>query len=152
MKIQPETPAARRSALASTTADLRELQGNSRATVQELQAFLRELKGKSPQEMLGVVAASQLARSLVLSSALVGGGILLFTAIPYFFGDDAKEAPAAAEPAPAPAAPPPPAAEKPPVEAKPDPLSTLGVGEELTAPPDQNPLESKGDDFLKDLE
>jgi hypothetical protein len=152
MKIQPETPAARRSALASTTADLRELKGNSRATVQELQAFLRELKGKSPQEMLGVVAASQLARSLVLSSALVGGGILLFTAIPYFLGDDAKEVPAAAaEPAPAPVAPPA-VAEKPPVEAKPDPLSTLGVGEELTAPPDQNPLENKGDDFLKDLE
>lgn len=151
MKIQPETPAARRSALASTTADLRELKGNSRATVQELQAFLRELKGKSPQEMLGVVAASQLARSLVLSSALVGGGILLFTAIPYFFGDDAKEVPAAtAEPAPVAA--PPPAAEKPAAEAKADPLSTLGVGEELTAPPDHNPLENKGDDFLKDLE
>jgi hypothetical protein len=153
MKIQPETPAARRSALASTTADLRELKGNSRATVQELQAFLRELKGKSPQEMLGVVAASQLARSLVLSSALVGGGILLFTAIPYFLGDDAKEIPAAAaEPAPAPVAAPPVVAENPAVEAKADPLSTLGVGEELTAPPDQNPLENKGDDFLKDLE
>ena len=153
MKIQPETSAARRSALASTTADLRELKGNSRATVQELQAFLRELKGKSPQEMLGVVAASQLARSLVLSSALVGGGILLFTAIPYFFGDDAKEVPAAsAEPAPAPVVAPPPAADMPTVQAKPDPLSNLGVGEELTAPPDQNPLENKGDDFLKDLE
>jgi hypothetical protein len=151
MKIHPETPAPRRGALASTAADLRELKGNSRATVQELQAFLRELKGKSPQEMLGVVAASQLARSLGLSSAIVGGSILLFTAIPYFFGDDPKEIPAAAaEPAPAP---PPPAAEPAPVEEKkPDPLSTLGVGEELTAPPDENPLENKGDDFLKDLE
>lgn len=151
MKIQPETPAARRSALASTTADLRELKGNSRATVQELQAFLRELKGKSPQEMLGVVAASQLARSLVLSSTLVCGGILLFTAIPYFLGDDPKEAPAAAA-EPAPVVAPPAVAEKPPMEAKPDPLSTLGVGEELTAPPGQNPLENKSDDFLKDLE
>jgi hypothetical protein len=153
MKIHPETPDPRRGALASTAADLRELKGNSRATVQELQAFLRELKGKSPQGMLGVVAASQLARSLVLSSAIVGGSILLFTAIPYFFGDDEKAAPvptAAAEPAPAP---PPPVAEKPPVEdKKPDPLSTLGVGEELTAPPNENPLENKGDDFLKDLE
>jgi hypothetical protein len=151
MKIHPETPAPRRGALASTTADLRELKGNSRATVQELQAFLRELKGKSPQEMLGVVAASQLARSLVLSSAWVGGAILLFTAIPYFFGDDPKEVPAAAaEPTPAP---PPPAAEPATVEEKrPAPLSTLGVGEELTAPPDENPLENKGDDFLKDLE
>lgn len=152
MKIQPETPGARRSARASATADLRELKGNSRATVQELQDFLRELKGKSPQEMLGVVAASQLARSLVLSSALVGGTILIFTAIPYFFGSDDKEAPAAAvEPPPAPVAAPPVEA-NPPVEAKPDPLSKLGVGEELSAPPDQNPLENKGDDFLKDLE
>lgn len=153
MKIQPDSPAPRRGALASTTADLRELKGNSRATVQELQAFLRELKGKSPQEMLGVVAASQLARSLALSSALVGGAILLFTAIPYFLGGDEKAAPApttAAEPAPAP---PPPAVEPAPVEEKkPDPLSTLGVGEELTAPPNENPLENKGDDFLKDLE
>jgi hypothetical protein len=153
MKIHPETPAPRRGALASTAADLRELKGNSRATVQELQAFLRELKGKSPQEMLGVVAASQLARSLALSSALVGGAILLFTAIPYFLGGDEKAAPAtttAVEPAPAP---PPPAAEPAPVEEKkPDPLSNLGVGEELTAPPNENPLENKGDDFLKDLE
>ena len=153
MKIQPENPANRRGALASTAADLRELKGNSRATVQELQDFLRELKGKSPQEMLGVVAASQLARSLALSSALVGGGILLFTAIPYFLGGDEKAPPAAApaaEPAPAPA---PPAVEPAPVEEKkPDPLSKLGVGEELAAPPDENPLENKGDDFLKDLE
>jgi len=148
MKIHPETPTPRRGALASTAADLRELKGNSRATVQELQAFLRELKGKSPQEMLGVVAASQLARSLVLSSAIVGGVILLFTAIPYFLGDDEKAAPATTA-----TAPPPPAAEPAPVEEKkPDPLSTLGVGEELTAPPDENPLENKGDDFLKDLE
>ncbi|MFN0128677.1 MAG: hypothetical protein ACKV19_18555 [Verrucomicrobiales bacterium] len=153
MKIQPKTPGTRRSALASTAADLRELKGNSRATVEELQAFLRELKGKSPQEMLGVVSASQLARSLVFSSALVGGAILLFTAIPFFFGSDGKEPPAAAvKSAPAPVAPPPPVAAKPPVETKADPLSTLGVGEELTAPPDQNPLENKGDDFLKDLE
>lgn len=153
MKIQPESPAARRSALASTAADMRELKGNSRATVQELQTFLRELKGKSPQEMLGVVSASQLARSLMLSTALVGGGILLFTAIPYFFGSDAKEVPAAAaEPLPATLAPPPPAAMNPPVAAESDPLSNLGVGEQLNAPPDKNPLESKGDDFLKDLE
>lgn len=153
MKIQPDSPAPRRGAMASTAADFRELKGNSRATVQELQEFLRELKGKSPQEMLGIVAASQLARSLALSSALVGGAILLFTAIPYFLGGDEKAAPtptAAAEPVPVPQ---PPVSEKPPVEEKkPDPLSKLGVGEELTAPPDQNPLENKGDDFLKDLE
>ena len=81
-------PAAKRSALASTRADLRELQRQLAAPPsQELQAFLRELKGKSPQEMLGVVAASHLVRSLVLSTVLVAGAILLFTAIPYFLAE-----------------------------------------------------------------
>jgi hypothetical protein len=143
-----------RTAMASTKADLRELRDNSRATVGEIQSFLRELKGKGPQEMLGVVAASNLFRSLVLSTGIVVGGILLFTAIPYFMDGEEKTAPvadkttpaadqekAAKVPVPTPAA-----------EPAPDPLSKLGVGEELSAPPDTNPLEDKGDDFLKDLE
>lgn len=143
-----------RTAMASTKADLRELRDNSRATVGEIQAFLRELKGKSPQEMLGVVAASNLFRSLVLSTGIVAGGILLFTAIPYFMGGGEKPARVAekqtptAAPEKAPEAPAPPPAAEP----APDPLSALGVGEELSAPPDTNPLEDKGDDFLKDLE
>jgi hypothetical protein len=107
MKIQSEDPGARRSALASSAADLRELRGNSRATVQELQAFLRELKGKSPHEMLGVVAASHLARSLVLSTGIVVGAILLFTAIPYFCGAKETPAPVEAGAPPVPVQPPP---------------------------------------------
>lgn len=154
MKIQSDDPGAKRGTLASSAADLRELRGNSRATVQELQAFLGELKGKSPQEMLGMVAASHLARSLVLSTGMVVGAILLFTAIPYFFG--AKETPApveaAAPPVPEAAAPPPAPAETPQAEPQADPLAPLGVGEQKVAPPDKNPLEEQGDDFLKDLE
>ena len=59
--------------MASTKADLRELKTNSNATVQELQEFLRQLRGKSPQEMLGVVASSQLFRATILSIILVTG-------------------------------------------------------------------------------
>ncbi|MFM7180732.1 MAG: hypothetical protein ACKO2G_04620 [Verrucomicrobiales bacterium] len=161
MKIQPEKPAAKRSALASATADMREMRNNSRETMAELQAFLRELKGKSPQEMLGIVAGSQLVRCLGLSTALIAGTILIFTAIPYFLAKD--EAPVAAQPAAAtvPAAPAQPtvpaAPETPPAEVKPaapsaDALSNLGIGGEISAPPDKNPLESRTDDFLKDLE
>ena len=150
MKIHDEPPTAKRTAFASTTADLREMKTNSHATVQELQAFLRELKGRSPQEMLGVVAASQLARSLGLATALVTGSILLFTAIPYFFPGKETQPPLAITtpetPGPAPTVPAAPAAPKA------DPLAPLGVGEQLTAPPNKNPLENKGDDFLKDLE
>jgi hypothetical protein len=151
MKSKPTEP---RTAMASTKADLRELRDNSRATVGEIQAFLRDLKGKGPQEMLGVVAASGLFRSLVLSTAIVAGGILLFTAIPYFMGGEEKPAPATEKPAPAntPEKAPEVPAPAPAAEPAPDPLSALGVGEELSAPADTNPLEDKGDDFLKDLE
>jgi hypothetical protein len=156
MNIQPEKPAAKRGALASATADMREMRNNSRETMAELQAFLRELKGKSPQEMLGLVAGSQLVRCLVLSTVLVAGTILIFTAIPYFLAKN--EAPVAVSPAPAPAAVPVPATPAvPPAEVKPTPpaadaLSNLGIGGEISAPPDKNPLENRHDDFLKDLE
>ena len=160
MKIQPDTPPPERGAMVSTKADLRQMKENSRATVEELQAFLRELKGKSPQEMLGLVAASHLVRSCVFATGLVAAGIALGTALPYAFGgkeSPAKPTPLTAgtiEPSPAPTNPPEPVKPGPEEVSKPadDPLSTLGVGEERTAPPDENPLEHKEDDFLKDLE
>ena len=152
MNIKQEDQKPKRSAMASTKADLRELRGNSQATVQEIQAFLRELKGKSPQEMLGAVASNSLVRSLCISTGLVAGALVLFTAIPYFNADDepvpvAESVPAkkktAEEKAPE---------TSPETPAAPDPLSSLGVGGEIAAPPGTNPLEDKGDDFLKDLE
>ncbi len=152
MKIQSDDSSPRRGALASTKADLRELSGNSHATVQELQVFLHELKGKSPHDMLGVVATSYLVRALGISSTIIIGGILVFTAISYFFGSPETPAEVAAPPAPAPAVVP----ETPKLDLKPatkaDPLAPIGVGEELIAPPNKNPLESKSDNFLKDLE
>lgn len=162
MNASSNDPPAKRSALASTKADLRELKGNSRATVAELREFLHELKGKSPQEMLGLVAGSQLVRALVLSTTLVFAAIVIFTVIPYMVGDKPEPStepdPVAAAPSPEPTPPEPestpdepPAPEPAPVP-EPDPLSKLGVGEELQAPPDKNPLEDTGDDFLKDLE
>ena len=162
MNIQPEKPVAKRGALASATADLREMRNNSRETLAELQAFLRELKGKSPQEMLGLVAGSQLVRCIGLSTALVAATILIFTAVPYFLAKDgapvAVQPAATPVPASVPATPPVPAApETPPAEVKPAPpaadaLSNLGIGGEISAPPDKNPLENRTDDFLKDLE
>ena len=139
-------------AMASTKADLRVLKSNSTATVQELQEFLRELRGKSPQEMLGVVASSQLIRATLLSIVLVAGAIFTLTAIPYFFGDEpAPEPIATATPAVvAPAAPV--AATKVATSETPGPLAPLGVNETLPAAPNSNPLEDKGENFLKDVE
>jgi hypothetical protein len=152
MKDQSETADASRMSMASTKADLRELRTNSNATVQELQEFLREFRGKGPQEMLGVVATSQLFRATILSIVLVAGAIFVLTAIPYFFGEDptAEPEPIAVAAAPAPA--PPVTTPQLPPPATPGPLAPLGVNEKLPAAPNTNPLEDKGEDFLKDLE
>ncbi|MGC6467104.1 MAG: hypothetical protein ACON38_00265 [Akkermansiaceae bacterium] len=168
MKAPSENPDATRSSMASTKADFRELKANSSATVREIQEFLSQLKGKSPQEMLGVVASSQLFRATILSLILVTGGIFALTAVPYFLQEEssAEAESAATEPAKAsesaPAKAPEPAPAPGPIPAKPTPgttppdtppeISPLGVNEKLPAPPNKNPLEDKKEDFLKDLE
>lgn len=156
MKGKTDNSDTSRVAMASTKADLRELKSNTNATVQELQQFLRELKGKSPQEMLGVVASSQLFRSTIISVILVTIALFALTAIPYFLQGDEPAPPevtAVAMPAPpAPAPTPVTPAPKPADPSTPDSLKPLKVNETITAPSNRNPLEDKGGDFLKDLE
>ncbi|MFK7850049.1 MAG: hypothetical protein AB8D78_03630 [Akkermansiaceae bacterium] len=153
MNISPESKQPKRTAMASTKADLRELRGNSQATVQEIQEFLRELKGKSPQEMLGLVSNSGLFKSLLLATFLVAGGIFLFTLIPFLMAEKEPDIAAPAEALITERTPQPiESTEEPDIDAPPDPIDSLGVGEELVAPPEINPLENSGDDFLKDLE
>ncbi len=153
MKGQSENSTEARTSMASTQADFRELKANSSATVQELQEFLRQLRGKSPQEMLGVVATSQLFRATILSVVLVTGAILVLTAFPYFFGEEPATAPEPVVAAPAAPNPAPPViAPKVATPEAPDPLAPLGVNGQLPAAPNKNPLEDKGENFLKDLE
>jgi hypothetical protein len=154
MKGKSKTSGESRTSMASAKADLRELKANSSATVQELQLFLRELKGKSPPEMLGVVASSQLIRAIVLSFILVIVAIFALTAIPYFFGN--KESPDPEQPIvtnPVTPAAEPKQANPNPKQIKPaEPLAPLGVNEKKNAPANVNPLEDDGGSFLKDLE
>jgi hypothetical protein len=153
--------------MANARSEIRNLRENSNATVAELKAFLRQLQGRSPQEMLGIVAGSQLIRAICISTAIVLAGGLLCTAIPFALGGDKKKEPAAARQTAGPTAPEPalpaPAGTTPapvnpadgtnnPLSAtKPD-LSNLGVTEEKQAPPDRNPLENTRDNFLDGLE
>lgn len=154
MKGKSRNSGESRTSMASAKADLRELKANSRATVQELQLFLRELKGKSPPEMLGIVASSQLIRAIVLSVILVIVAIFALTAIPYFFGN--KESPDPEQPIvtnPATPAAEPKQADPNPKQIKPaEPLAPLGLNEKKNAPANVNPLEDDGGSFLKDLE
>lgn len=148
----PENSDSHRTSLASTKADFRELRENSSATVKELQEFLRELKGRSPQEMLGVVASSQLFRAIVLSTIIIAITIVALTAAPYYFGEkpEPAETVKAEEATPTPTPEPIPAKPTPAPEGKPVDLApkTLGVNEVLTAPPNENPLENSNENFL----
>jgi len=139
--------------LASTRAELRNLRNNSQATIDELRAFLAEMKGRSPQEMLGMVAGNRLFRATLHSCALVLAIIAVGTVVPYLNRGEPKPAAVANKPAVEPET----APEVPEKTAKPDEpapgaIETLGVGEEKQAPRDVNPLETGTGGFLDELE
>lgn len=133
--------------------DLHRARENAFASTAELREFVRNLKGKSPQEVLGAVANSGLAQGVGLAS--VGTVILMaaFTVGPYFlYGKPKppappKEAAAATEPA----ATAPQTAEKvtaPSKDASANAQQTLdkmGESETKTADPKVNPLDNLDD-------
>lgn len=71
--------------LSSVRQDLRNLSENSATTLAELQGFLGQMRGKSPAEMLGVVAQSRIVGSTLLATLLVAATIAIFTIGPFFW-------------------------------------------------------------------
>jgi hypothetical protein len=130
---------------------MRQLRQHSQATVAELKTFLAEMKGRSPQEMLGMVSGHPLVRAMVQSAALLLAILLGCTAVPYWTRDQATPPPPTVESAPPPAAPEPVDADPTP-EPPPEAAEILGVGEEKQAPPKVNPLDTDTGNFLDDLE
>lgn len=63
--------------------ELRNMRENGQASAEELRSFLKSVQGRSPQEVLGVVAQSGLASSILFST--IGCVVLLvvFSVIPY---------------------------------------------------------------------
>jgi type IV secretory pathway VirB10-like protein len=138
----------------SIAADLKKIRRNTAASSQEIREFLAQMRGKSPQEMLGMLASSSLVKCT--TQAAIGWLVVIavFTLGPWLWSlmnPVAAKVPqtpspaaavvptAPAEPKPSNPAPPAKAAEK------------LGIGETKEAPPTQNPLEKASDDLLKDL-
>jgi hypothetical protein len=67
--------------------DVQRVKEQGTASVAELREFVSRMHGKSPQEMLGVVAQSRLAVSIIVSA--IGCVVLLFSIslFAYYFGD-----------------------------------------------------------------
>lgn len=160
--------------------DFHTLKAGSAATADELREFVRQLKGKSPQEMLGIVAQSGLFIGTVQATILTVLVVGIFTIGPFYWyqlhpADAVAHQPATApsqdkspaEPAKSPAtasatatspaaAPSNTSTNNPPstVASKNDKgklLEKLNMDESKKADPNANPLENKADDLLKDL-
>jgi cytoskeletal protein RodZ len=63
--------------------ELRELKAGGTASLTELREFLTQLKGRKPQEVIGIVSASLLIQSMVMSFLIVVGLLVVFTVGPY---------------------------------------------------------------------
>jgi hypothetical protein len=148
--------------------DLKRLKSDGAATVAELREFIGQMRGKSPQEMLGLVANSGLAWSIVLATLLFVALLVAGTVIPYALKDRTNDA---AKPATGPTmvaedgAPQPDdaqPAETAPAETSVDTaggemdaekaIKALGIDETRTADPEKNPLEDKLDKLLDGVE
>lgn len=153
--MEPQKP------MANVKSDMNKLRRNATASAGELREFLAQMRGKSPREMLGAVATSNLGKSLAQAAAGVAAAIIILTLIPFVLGkifpakqpasltqEKAQPAHAAANERNDPTPPEPPL--------NPDTkthkaLDKLGIGETKDAPLSENPLDDQGDDILKDL-
>lgn len=148
--------------------DLRRLRTEGAASAAELREFLGTMRGRSPQEVLGIVTSSGLTRATALATFLVVGLMAVFTVVPYALGrgEAAPATPAsgvaaqasptssAGAPAASPAAtgagvPADLAAGQPDLEKA---AEALGIGETKQAPPDKNPLDGSLDTLLDGLD
>ncbi len=130
---------------------------NRQAMQAELREFLSQMRGKSPKEMLGTIASSNLLQSTVAATAATVATIVVLTLVPFGIGklsggSDRVASPppeAVEEPGAALATPPDPQID---TVAQPDAIKTLGIGESESAPENINPLEPATDDLLEGLE
>ena len=149
--------------MASPKEDLRRISKNTGAVVGELREFLSSLKGKSPKEMMGAVANSSLWMSLFFSTGIITVLLFALTVIPYVFKQFEDESTTKAESSAeesqsetttqssssTEAATSAPEAPKTKEQTTAD---ALGIGEQKTAAPESNPLDSSSDDLLEGLD
>lgn len=159
-----ESPAAVQ-AMVSPRRDLQRMRQHSGATAEEVRVFLQQLQGKTPKEMLGAVATSHLVRGTALAAAATVVLLLLGTAIPFALQGDGESRQAEGDRRVSEAdvesietgettglAERDAGDNEPSADAAQETADELGVGQQLDAPSDVNPLDNAVDDLLEDLE
>ena len=158
-----QAPKSAPAPMASLSRDVKSLKRNSAAVTAELNQFMREMRGKSPHEMLGAVARSSLTRSGFTAAIILAAILFSSTVIPFATRDDPEPAQQYAKPTAhaeaSPAAPPATAATTNtnhpaalPADDKQKVADKLGIGETKQGQPTEpNPFETT-DDLLQELE
>ena len=77
--------------MSSIRRDVKNLKVNTSSTAAEVRAFLTEMQGKSPREMLGVIAQSSLMSSLVHSTAIIFILLAGFTGLSFALEEEQPE-------------------------------------------------------------
>ena len=76
------------------TSDVRTLKESGSASVAELREFLKSLKARNPQEVIGIVSSNLLVQSLGLACMISAVFMVVFTVGPYMvYGPTTKKAP-----------------------------------------------------------
>jgi hypothetical protein len=140
--------------------DFRNLKEHGGASLSELKEFLSSLRGRSPQEVIGIVKTSLLIQSIAISAGLIVVFLGIFTITPYMiWGPQVAQKPKKTPPpeaAQAAATAPATVAAK--AETKSDgspssedtgkAMKAMGMDETKTADPKSNPLEKDFDKLL----
>ncbi len=79
--------------------DVKNLKESGSATLEELREFLKSLKTRSPQEVIGIVKTSLLIQSLAISTVATVGIMAVFTVGPYMVYGPKKPATPGSKPA-----------------------------------------------------
>jgi hypothetical protein len=139
--------------------DFRNLKEHGGASLAELKEFLSNLRGRSPQEVIGIVKTSLLIQSLVIATVATIAFLFVFTVAPYMiWGPQVTERPKKPQPPVAnqPATPAPAVAAKADTKSDGTPSSentakavkAMGMDETKSADPKANPLEKDFDKLL----
>ena len=71
--------------------DVERLKANSSATAEELREFVGGLKGRSPQEVLGIVSATGLFKGTIQATVGMAVVLAVFTVLPWAIADEKPE-------------------------------------------------------------
>lgn len=93
MTQQTNSPLSGQGERAGIARDLHHLKKHGGMSLAELRDFVRQLHGRKPSEVMGIVSSSALIRAMLESTIFLGILIAVMTIVPFMMADD-KEKPA----------------------------------------------------------